>query len=151
MRVIIGNDHGAVALKERILRHLEQRGYTVINRGVDTEDSVDYPDIAREVCREFKEALAAGAEPFDFAVLCCGTGIGVSISANKIHGIRCALPQNTFAARMAREHNNVNAIAFGGRIDYVDPVEAMLDAFIDTTPEGGRHANRVKKIMELES
>ena len=151
MRVIIGNDHGAVALKGRIVRHLERRGYAVVNRGVDTEDSVDYPDIAREVCREFKEALTAGDEPFDFAVLCCGTGIGISISANKIRGIRCAMPQNTFAARMAREHNNVNAIAFGGRIEYADPVEAMLDAFIDTAPEGGRHANRVNKIMALES
>lgn len=149
-RVIIGNDHGAVELKRRLVRHLEARGYAVVNRGVDTEDSVDYPDIALDVCREYLAAEKAAENPYEFAVLCCGTGIGVSISANKIRGMRCALLQNIFAAQMAREHNNVNAIAFGGRIEYIEPVEKMLDAFIDSEAEGGRHANRVRKIMALE-
>lgn len=149
-RVIIGNDHGAVDLKNRIVRHLEKKGHSVVNRGVNSDGSVDYPDIAQDVCEEFLAAEHAGEDPYDFAVVCCGTGIGVSISANKINGIRCALPQNIFAARMAREHNNANALAFGGRVKYVEPVEKMLDAFIESMPEGGRHANRVKKIMDLE-
>ncbi|TVR71804.1 MAG: ribose 5-phosphate isomerase B [Spirochaetaceae bacterium] len=149
-RVLIGNDHGAVELKQRIVRHLEKRGFTVVNRGVNSDDAVDYPDIAQDVCEEFLAARHAEEDSFDFAILACGTGIGVSISANKIHGIRCALPQNIFSARMAREHNDVNVLAFGGRVEYAEPVEAMLDAYIDSRPEGGRHANRVRKIMELE-
>lgn len=149
-RVIIGNDHGAVDLKKRIVRHLEARGLTVVNRGVNSEDAVDYPDVAQDICEEFLASRRGGEDPYDFAVLACGTGIGMSISANKIRGIRCALPQNIFAARMAREHNDVNALAFGGRVTYQERVEDMLDAFIDSTPESGRHANRVRKIMELE-
>lgn len=149
-RIIIGNDHGAVDLKLRIVAHLESRGFTVHNCGVDDESSVDYPDIAATVCREFLDAHAAGT-PYALGILCCGTGIGISISANKIHGIRCALPQNIFAAQMAREHNNANFLAFGGRIAYHEPLEAMIDAFLDSTPEGGRHANRVSKIMALEN
>lgn len=150
-RVIIGNDHGAVELKRKIVRHLEKRGFTVVNRGINTDDAVDYPDIAQDVCEEFLAAEHAREEPYDFAILCCGTGIGVSISANKMNGIRCALPQNVFAAGMARQHNNVNVLAFGGRVTYAEPVEDMLDAYIDSSPEGGRHANRVRKIMELEN
>jgi ribose 5-phosphate isomerase B len=148
-RILIGNDHGAVQVKERIVAHLTARGFQVENRGVDTEDAVDYPDIAVTVCNELNAAAAAG-EPYAFAVLCCGTGIGISISANKIPGIRCAVPQNSYAAQMAREHNDVNVLAFGGRINYPDPLEAMLDAFIDSVPAGGRHARRVSKIMALE-
>ena len=87
---------------------------------------------------------------YEFGIVCCGTGIGISISANKINGIRCALPQNSFAARMAKQHNNANFIAFGGRIDYQDDVLDMLDAFIDESFEGGRHERRVDKIMSLE-
>lgn len=143
-RVIIGNDHGAVALKFRIMNFLKKKGYEVVNMGVDTEDSVDYPDIAKAVCAEYKKG------GFEFGILGCGTGIGVSISANKIEGIRCALPQNTFAAEMAKAHNNANFLAFGGRIDYPEPVEAMISRFIDTTFLGGRHERRVEKIMALE-
>ncbi len=116
------------------------------NLGVDSEESVDYPDMAQEACGRY---LSDGG--YDFGVVCCGTGIGISIAANKVKGIRCALPQNIFAAQMAREHNNANFIAFGGRIDYWEPVEKMLDAFIDSTFAGDRHARRVDKIMGLES
>ncbi len=144
-RVVIANDHGAVAVKQIILEHLIRRGFDVRNLGVDSEESVDYPDMAQTACREYLDGSYA------FGVLCCGTGIGVSISANKISGIRCALPQNSYAARMAREHNNANFIAFGGRISYAEPVTDMLDAFIDTEFECGRHAVRVDKIMGLET
>jgi ribose 5-phosphate isomerase B len=144
MKVVVANDHGAVALTQRIVDHLKQRGIDVDYLGVATEDSVDYPDMAKLACDKY---LRGG---YDFGILCCGTGIGISISANKIHGIRCALPQNIFAATMAKEHNNANFIAFGGRIDYPEPVLAMVDAFIDTEFAGGRHQRRVDKIMNLE-
>ncbi len=143
--VVIANDHGAVDLKQLLVRHLQNRGYEVLNLGVDDEQSVDYPDMAEQGCREM---LKGG---YEFLVLCCGTGIGISISANKIEGIRCALPQNSFAARMAKEHNNVNAIAFGGRIEYPEPVTDMIDAFIDSEFQGGRHGTRVDKIMKLQN
>ncbi len=145
MKVIIGNDHGAVELKNRIILHLEKKGYEVENIGVDTADSVDYPDMAEKACTKF---LAGG---YDYGIVCCGTGIGISISANKINGIRCALPQDCFASQMAREHNNVNFIAFGGRIEYKDSIEDMLDSFFDNKFEGDRHQKRVDKIMALES
>jgi ribose 5-phosphate isomerase B len=144
MKVIIGNDHGAVELKQRIIKHLEAKGFEVENIGVDNGDSVDYPDIAEAACRKY---LSGG---YDFGIVCCGTGIGISISANKIDGIRCSLPQNCFASEMTRKHNNPNFIAFGGRIEYKDSIEAMLDSFFDNNFEGGRHQIRVDKIMGLE-
>lgn len=143
-KVVIANDHGAVQLKNEITAHLIARGFEITNLGVDAEDSVDYPDMAALACEEYFNG------DYAFGVLCCGTGIGISIAANKIKGIRCALPQNVFAATMAKEHNNVNFIAFGGRIEYQEPVSSMLDAFIDAEHQGGRHANRVQKIMNLE-
>ena len=145
MRVIIANDHGAVDIKHKIVKHLEAKGYQVENFGTDTEESVDYPDMAETACRKY---LSGG---YDFGVLCCGTGIGISISANKIKGIRCALPQNSYAAEMTKRHNDPNFIAFGGRIEYKEPIEDLLDAFFDNRFEGGRHQRRIDKIMRLES
>ncbi len=143
-KVVIANDHGAVELKNRLKAHLEKRGFMVTDLGVNDEASVDYPDQAVAACGEF---LKGG---YDFGVVCCGTGIGISISANKIRGIRCALPQDKYAAEMTRRHNNPNFIAFGGRLSYKDRPEEMLDAFIDSPFEGGRHQNRIDKIMALE-
>lgn len=143
-KVVVANDHGAVDITKRIVEHLTKRGYSVNHLGVTSTDSVDYPDMAAQACGEF---LAGG---YEFGVVACGTGIGISISANKINGIRCALPQNVFAATMAKSHNNANFIAFGGRIEYTEPVEKMLDAFIDSPVEGGRHTKRVNKMMALE-
>lgn len=142
--VVLANDHGAVELAKRLLGYLEKMGYTVNYLGVTSNDSVDYPDIAKKACLEYKKG------GYEFGIVLCGTGIGVSISANKVDGIRCALPQNCYAAAMARRHNDANFIAFGGRIDYPeDPVD-MLDAFMDATFEGERHQRRVDKIMALE-
>ncbi len=144
MKILIANDHGAVDLKFRIVKHLESKGFQCENIGVDTGDSVDYPDMAEKACSQYLSG------DYDTGILCCGTGIGISISANKIDGIRCALPQDCFAASMARMHNNANFIAFGGRIEYGDTIEDMLDSFFDNEFEGGRHQNRVNKIMALE-
>ena len=144
-KVIVSNDHGAVELGKQIAEHLTDRGFEVHHIGVFTSDSVDYPDMAEKACHEY---LQGG---YEFGVVCCGTGIGISIAANKIDGIRCALPQNIFAATMAKSHNNVNFIAFGGRIAYPEPVLAMLDAYIDSPFEGDRHQTRVDKIMALQN
>ena len=143
-QVVIGADHGAFELKEEIIKHLEGRGFSVTNMGVDPPLAVDYPDIAEATCREYLQG------DYEFGIVCCGTGIGISISANKIDGIRCALVQNIFAAELSKVHNNANFIAFGGRIEYQDPVSAMVDSFIDAEFEGGRHQRRVDKIMALE-
>lgn len=144
-KVVVANDHGAVALTARLIARLKERGFDVTYLGVDHEESVDYPDKAKEAAEEF---LKGG---YDFGVLCCGTGIGISMSANKIKGILCALPQNIYAARMAKEHNAANFIAFGGRIEYPEDPVKMLDAYIDAevSPEV-RHANRRKKMCSLE-
>ena len=144
MKIIIGNDHGAIELKNRIIKHLESKGYEIENIGVDEETSVDYPDMAEKACRKYLEG------GYDYGIVCCGTGIGISISANKIDGIRCSLPQDCYAAEMTRKHNNPNFIAFGGRVEYKESIEAMLDSFFDNEFEGGRHQTRVDKIMALE-
>jgi ribose 5-phosphate isomerase B len=145
MRIVIANDHGAVELKMKLLAWLESQGHRVTNLGIDSEETVDYPDIAAAACAEFKKG------GYDFGILLCGTGIGISISANKIQGIRCALVHDVFTARMAREHNDANFLAMGGRVEYAVPPESVLSAFMETKFEGGRHAQRVDKIMALES
>lgn len=144
MKIVIASDHGAVELKKQIIDHLTKTGHQVKNLGVDTTDSVDYPDMARLACEEYKKG------GYDFGILCCGTGIGISIAANKLHGIRCALLMDNFAAEMAKAHNNANFIAFGGRMHYTVPVTEMIDTFIKTSFQGGRHQSRVDKIHALE-
>ncbi len=142
--VVLANDHGAVELTNKLIGYLEKMGYTVNHFGVTSNDSVDYPDIAKEACLEYKKG------GYEFGIVLCGTGIGISISANKVNGIRCALPQNCYAATMARRHNDANFIAFGGRIDYQEDPLDMLDAFMDVSFEGERHQRRVDKMMALE-
>ncbi len=144
-RVVIGADHGAFQLKERIKKHLDKKGYEITDTGVLEEVSVDYPDMAENACREYLKGN------YDFGIVCCGTGIGISIAANKIKGIRCALQQNLFTAEMSKAHNNANFLAFGGRIEYKDgTVEEMIDKFIETDYEGDRHQRRIDKITGLE-
>lgn len=143
-KVVAANDHGAVDLMKRIIAHLEERGYEVTYLGTASEDSVDYPDKAREACLEYRKG------GYDFGVLCCGTGIGISMAANKVRSIRCALVGDRYSAEMTRRHNNPDFIAFGGRVDYRDSIEDMLDAFIDARFEGGRHEKRIEKLMALE-
>jgi ribose 5-phosphate isomerase B len=144
MNIVLANDHGAVELSKKISEHLEAKGHKVNWLGVQEEKSVDYPDMAELACKEYLNG------DYDFGILCCGTGIGISISANKINGIRCALPQNIFASQMAKQHNNVNFIAFGGRIEYQEDPLDMLDAFIKEDFAAGRHERRVSKMMALE-
>lgn len=143
-RIVIASDHGAVELKDEIVAFLKKKNFGVTDLGVHGTDSVDYPDMALIACAEFKKG------GYDFGILLCGTGIGISIAANKIKGIRCALVSDLLSAEMARAHNNANFIAFGGRIKYPTPVTGMLDKFINTAYEGGRHERRIAKIMAIE-
>lgn len=140
-KILLANDHGGTALALKIKEHLEKRGFEVKHIGVYDETSVDYPDMADKAVREFKKG------GYECAVLLCGTGLGISIRANKHPGIICALPQNKFAAIMAKEHNAANFIAFGGRIDYSDNVMDMLDAYLDAAvDEDERHRRRREKL-----
>ena len=143
-KIIIASDHGAVALKSEIVSFLKTKNCDVKDMGVNSEDPVDYPDIAALACNEFKKG------GYDFGILLCGTGIGVSITANKVKGIRCALIHDLFTAEMAKAHNDANFIAFGGRVKYTVPVTKMIEKFMDTNFAGDRHIRRVEKIMEAE-
>jgi ribose 5-phosphate isomerase B len=140
MNILIANDHGAVELKQSLVNILTEEGHIVTNLGVDTPASVDYPDMAVMAAQRFLEG------GFDFGILCCGTGIGISIAANKNKGIRCALVFDLFTAEMAKRHNNANFIALGGRNRYAIPVMDIVHMFMTTSFEGGRHQQRVSKL-----
>jgi ribose 5-phosphate isomerase B len=143
-KIIIASDHGAVALKNEIISFLKSKNCAVKDWGVNSEDSVDYPDVAVAACKEFKRGR------YDFGILLCGSGIGMSIVANKIKGIRCALVFDLFTAEMAKAHNNANFIAFGGRVKYSVPVSEMIEKFMNTIFSGDRHERRIAKIMAIE-
>lgn len=144
-RIIIASDHGAVKLKADIIAFLKTKNCDVKDMGVAGEDPVDYPDIAVAACMEFKKG------GYDFGILLCGTGIGVSITANKINGIRCALIHDLFTAEMAKAHNDANFIALGGRVQYAVPVTKIIEKFMETKFAGDRHSRRVAKIMNAEN
>lgn len=140
MKIAIGNDHAGTHFKEELVTYLVNTGHEVINCGTDGDSSVDYPDYAKAVSNLILEKKA------DFGVLICGTGIGISIAANKINGIRAALCTNEICARLSREHNNANIIAFGARVTGVDLAKSCLKAFLNAEFEGGRHSRRVDKM-----
>lgn len=140
MKLVIGNDHAGVEFKEKLVKALEERGHEVINVGTDSLESVDYPDIAVLVGEKVLD------EEAKFGILICGTGIGISIAANKIKGIRAALVHNEFTAKLARLHNDANVIALGARVIGDELGLACVETFINTEFEGGRHARRVSKI-----
>lgn len=144
MKVVIGSDHGGFELKEVLSAHLKEKGFEVLDVGAYDTNSVDYPDIAEKACKKITEGEAA------WGVLVCGTGIGISIAANKIKGIRCALVANEYCAEMTKRHNNANMIAFGGRVIGPDLAKNIVNAYISAAFEGGRHQNRVDKITALE-
>jgi ribose 5-phosphate isomerase B len=142
-RVVVASDHAAVELRKRLSEHLRSRGYEVKDLGPEVEERVDYPDMAVKAVEEYRRGGYA------FGLLLCGTGIGISIAANKLKGVRCALLRDTFSARMAKAHNDANFIAFGGRVEYAEKPEDILDAYLDASFEGGRHKTRVDKIDAL--
>ncbi len=144
MKIVLGCDHGGLVLKEKIIEGIVELGYEYVDFGTYTEDSVDYPDYAEKVCKAIinKEA--------DKGVLMCGTGIGISISANKIKGIRCAHVTDIFSAEMTARHNDAQIIALGGRITTPEDAKEFVKKFLTTEFEGGRHSLRIEKMMKLE-
>ena len=145
MKIAVGADHGGVNLKKRIVETLVSRGYDVKDFGTFSTDSVDYPDIAKAVCTVVSDG------EYERGLLVCGTGIGMSMTANKVKNIRAAVCDNTYSAKMCRAHNNANVLCMGERVIGVGVAFDILDAFLDTDFEGGRHQRRVDKINELDN
>ena len=145
MKIAIACDHGALALKNAMIAHLEKKGYTVVNFGTDTLDSCDYPDFAAPAAK----AVAAGE--CDKGIVLCTTGIGVSITANKVKGIRCALLSDVMSARMTREHNDTNMMAIGAGVVGQMLALEIADTWLGTEfSNEARHQRRIDKMMALE-
>lgn len=141
----IGNDHAAVEMKNQIKEFLEEKGYQVINYGTDSDESCDYPEYGEKVGR----AVAEGK--VDAGVLICGTGIGISIAANKVKGVRAAVVSEPVSARLTKEHNNANIIAFGSRIVGIEMAKEIVSAWLNAEYIGsGRHERRVDMIRKIE-
>jgi ribose 5-phosphate isomerase B len=144
LRVAVASDHGGFELKKTVTRYLESQGIEYRDFGTHSAESCDYPDIARALA----EAVADGT--FDRGIVICGTGIGVSIVANKVPGIRAALCHDTFSAHASREHNNANILAMGERVIGPGLARDVVKVWLETGFEGGRHARRVDKITSIE-
>lgn len=146
MKLAIGSDHGGYALKTELIPFIETLGFEVTDFGCPDENSMDYPDIAFPVA----EAVASGE--YARGILVCGTGIGVSICANKVHGIRCALCTDETMARLTREHNDANMLALGGRIVGVEVAKGIVSVWLSAQfSKGSRHLNRIGKIEKYEA
>lgn len=145
MKIAIGNDHAAVELKNHIKKYVEAKGHTVINFGTDSSERCDYPIYG------YKVAKAVAAGECDCGILICGTGIGISLAANKVKGVRAAVCSEPYSARLTRMHNNANIIAFGARVVGPAVAEMIVDEFLNTEYEGGRHQKRVDIITAIEN
>jgi len=144
-RIALGADHAGYHIKETIRQFLEDAGYPVDDLGTWSEESVDYPDYGKAVA----DRVASHQDVYGIAV--CGTGMGISIAANKVAGIRAAVAHNVDTARLAREHNDANVLAMGGRVVSGAQAIEMVQAFLSARFAGGRHARRVEKIMQIEA
>ena len=144
MRIAIGNDHAAVELKNIIVEHLEQRGCEVVNYGTDSTESFDYPIAGYKVARAVADGQA------DRGILICGTGVGISLAANKVDGIRACVCSEPYSAELSKRHNNSNVICFGARVVGPEVAKQIVDAWLNAEFEGGRHERRVNQIMEIE-
>lgn len=144
LKIAIGSDHGGFDLKTRIKGFLEEQGIEYIDYGTYTKESVDYPEFGRKV----SEAVVS--KEVDRGIVICGTGIGISIAANKVKGIRCALCNDSFSARMSMEHNNANVLALGGRVLGEDLAIEIVSVWLKSEFQGGRHERRINLISEIE-
>ena len=143
MKIAVASDHGGFALKEEVKKHLMERGLEVLDLGTYSEESVDYPVYGR-ACGE---AVASGTA--DLGIVVCGTGIGISIAANKVKGIRCGLCTSVEMARLTKQHNNANILALGGRTTETSLAMEIVDAWLDTEFEGGRHQRRIDLLDQM--
>ncbi|MFZ5968877.1 MAG: ribose 5-phosphate isomerase B [Bacillota bacterium] len=144
MKIGLGSDHGGYNLKEAIKKHLQEKGYQYVDYGTNSSESVDYPAFGMKVA----EAVVSGE--CEYGILCCGTGIGISISANKVPGVRCAAVSDTFSAQMSKEHNNANILALGERVIGVGLALQIVDVWLNSEFLGERHARRVNMIGDIE-
>ena len=144
MTIAFGNDHAAREVRRELLDYLKGLGHTVVDFGYEGDGPADYPVYARKVANAVVKGEA------DCGILVCGTGIGMSIAANKVHGVRCAVCSDTYSAAKAREHNNANVLSMGGRVVSPELAAQMVAAWLDTPFGGGRHAGRVAKITAIE-
>lgn len=144
MRIAIGNDHAAVELKQEIKQYVESLGHEVVNFGTDTNESCNYPEFGEKVGK----AVVSGE--FDCGILICGTGVGISIAANKVNGVRAAVCSDVTTARLVKQHNNANIIAFGARIVGSELAKDIVKAYLEAEFEGGRHQARIDMFSEIE-
>ena len=145
MKIAIGCDHAGINLKPALIKYLEENGYEYTDFGTYTTDSCNYAEYGEKVA----EAVAFGG--YDRGILICGTGIGISIAANKVPNIRCAHCHDVFSAKATRMHNDANALCMGGRVVGVGLALELVDVFLETEFEGGRHQRRIDQIMEIEN
>ena len=145
MKIGLGSDHGGYNLKEEIKKHVESKGIECLDFGTkNSVDSVDYPIYGEKV------AKAVVSNEVDYGILCCGTGIGISLAANKVKGIRCAVVSDTFSAKMSKAHNNANMLSLGERVIGKGLALEIVDAWINTEFEGERHLRRVNMLNDIE-
>lgn len=144
MKIGIGNDHSALELKAEIIEFLKEKGHEVVDYGTNSPESCDYPQYGEMVAR------AVVAKEVELGILICGTGLGISLAANKVKGIRAAVCSEPFTAKMSRAHNNCNILAFGARVVGAELAKMIVDTWLNTEFEGGRHQRRVDMIMEIE-
>ena len=142
--IVLAADHGGYLLKEEVKKHLDAKGVEYIDCGCYNGESVDYPDMAKRACEKIQSGEA------EKGLLFCGSGVGISIAANKMKGIRCCCCSDTFSAKYTRLHNDANVLAMGGRIVGPGLAIEMIELFLNTEFEGGRHSRRVEKLMALE-
>jgi len=144
MKIAIGNDHVAVEMKKEITKYLQEKGYEVINFGTDSGESFNYP-IAGEAV-----ANAVAKKEVDYGILICGTGVGISLAANKVKGIRAVVCSEPYSARLSKQHNNTNILAFGARVVGSELAKMIVDEWLKAEFEGGRHQIRVDMITEIQ-
>lgn len=145
MRIGIGNDHSAVEMKQEVVKFLKDLGYEVVNYGTDSTESCNYPEYGEKVAR------AVVAKEVDLGILICGTGVGISLAANKVKGIRAVVCSEPYSARLSKQHNNTNILAFGARVVGIELAKMIIEEWLNAEFEGGRHQERVNMIMDIEN
>ena len=144
MKIGIGNDHAAIEMKNDIVAYLKEKGYDVVNYGTDIHESCNYPEYGEKVGR----AVADGE--VDLGILICGTGVGISLAANKVKGVRAVVCSEPYSAKLSRQHNNTNVLAFGARVIGIEMAKMIVDEWLNAKFMGGRHQTRLYMIMAIE-
>lgn len=144
MKIVMGNDHAALEMKKEIKAYLEEKGYEIVDVGTHSPESCNYPEFGYKAARMVADGNA------DLGILICGTGVGISLAANKVDGIRCCVCSEPYTAKLSRQHNNTNMLAFGARVVGMDLAKMIVDAWLEAEFQGGRHATRVGMIMEIQ-